>query len=511
MTDGLIVFLASLGAPTAPAMAGHRPWPRWQVEREGWLQLADRLFSADWSLLSLWGEAAEVHAALRDEADGGIAVVSLPCPTGRFPSLAAVRPGAIRLERAVQDLTGLLSEGLDDSRPWLDHDSWTQRFPLATVPAAPLPTPQPYVFLPSEGPGLHVIPVGPVHAGIIEPGHFRFTCHGETVVRLEERLGYLHKGTERLMRGKLPDDAARLAGRVSGDSTVAGTWSFCLALESALGLTVPRRALLLRALMAELERIANHINDVGAIANDAAFPFLQAECTTLREQVLRAADLAFGHRFMMDRVVPGGVAIDLKPGGVAALQALLALFRRELPRVAALYEQTASLQDRTVGTGIVSPELVWRFAAGGPVGRASMRAFDARKAVGYAPYDELEFEIPVLADGDVNARVQVRLAELTESLSMIGQILRRLEPGPARILLPDVSEAVEGMALVEGFRGDVLTWIRLGKGGRIERAHVRDPSWFQWPLLEVAIDGCIVADFPLCNKSFNCSYSGHDL
>jgi Ni,Fe-hydrogenase III large subunit len=261
--------------------------------------------------------------------------------------------------------------------------------------------------------------------------------------------------------------------------------------------------------MAELERIANHLGDVGAICNDAAFALMHAHCAVLRERVLRAADVCFGHRLMMDRIRPGGVAVDLGADGAAAVRALLAEIRRRFPELVELYDNTASLQDRTVATGRVAPELVQSFAAGGYVGRAAGRAFDARRTPGYPPYGQLELEVPVLEESDVNARVWVRIHEIRQSLSLLEQILERLPEGAIRTAVPGA--AGEGMALAEAFRGDVLVWLRLAPDGGVERCHLRDASWFQWPLLEAAIEGNIVADFPLCNKSFNCSYSGHDL
>ena len=362
-----------------------------------------------------------------------------------------------------------------------------------------------------EGEDLHQIPVGPVHAGIIEPGHFRFTANGETVVRLEQRLGYVHKGTDGLMIGATLDKGAKLASRTSGDSTVAYALAFAQAVESALQISVPERAVWLRALMAELERLANHFGDIGAICNDASFSLIYAECGILRERTLRAAHACFGHRLMMDRIVPGGVTDDLGEGGIDALRELLETVRTSFPGVVELYDNTASLQDRTVTTGYLAPTLARAFGAGGYVGRASGRAFDARKAVGYAPYDQLEFEAPVRDDGDVNARVWIRIREVEQSLRLIDQILERLPEGRIHSDRAKSGGTREGLALVEAFRGDVLIYVRIGEDGLIERCHMRDASWFQWPLLEVAIEGNIVADFPLCNKSFNCSYSGHDL
>jgi Ni,Fe-hydrogenase III large subunit len=262
--------------------------------------------------------------------------------------------------------------------------------------------------------------------------------------------------------------------------------------------------------MAELERIANHLGDFGAICNDAAFSIMLAHCGMLRERVLRCAAECFGHRLMMDRIVPGGVAANLHPPGAAAIRSLIATIRAALPPLVELYDSTASLQDRTVGTGFLSAELARRFGAGGYVGRASGRAFDARRAVAYPPYDALLFDVPVLTAGDVNARVWIRVREIEQSLTLLEQMLDHLPTGEFRVAL-EPRGPCEALALVEAFRGDVLIWLRTDASGRIDRCHARDASWFQWPLLEVAIEGNIVADFPLCNKSFNCSYSGHDL
>jgi Ni,Fe-hydrogenase III large subunit len=212
---------------------------------------------------------------------------------------------------------------------------------------------------------------------------------------------------------------------------------------------------------------------------------------------------------MRDAVRPGGVAADIGADVADTLHALVDDIRERFPALVDLYDNTASLQDRTVATGVLGPALVKQYAAGGYVGRASGRYFDARRSPGYPPYDDLKYEVPVLQEGDVNARVWVRIREVEQSLTLVEQILRRLPDGPVAVDLQ--AKAGEGMALVEAFRGDVLVWLRLGGDGRVARCHLRDASWFQWPLLEAAVEGNIVADFPLCNKSFNCSYSGHDL
>ena len=476
-------------------MANHQPWTRIQADESDWQQATDRLADGSLTLLSLWGELGGVQMAVLDDHD--ITVLALACPEGHFPSVGARHTPGIRLERTIRDLFGLQPDSLTDTRPWLDHGKW------AEDPAPP------YQFLPVDGDALHQIPVGPVHAGIIEPGHFRFTCDGETVVRLEERLGYVHKGIDLLMSSAPLSQAARLAGRVSGDSTVAYAFAFARAVEAALGIEPPARAVWLRAVMAELERLANHIGDVGAICNDASFSIMLAHCAVLREKILRTSADCFGHRLMMDRIVPGGVTADLEPSQVLHLRTLSNEIRTAMPRLTKLYDDTPSLQDRTVSTGILRPDLTKRFAPGGFVGRASGRDFDARRDLAYAPYDSLIFAVPVLQDGDVDARIWIRLKEITESLSLLDQLLDGLPSGPIATTEP-YADAGEGLAIVEAFRGDVLIWLRIA-GGVIDRCHMRDPSWFQWPLLEAVIEGNIVADFPLCNKSFNCSYSGHDL
>ncbi|WGS01231.1 NADH-quinone oxidoreductase subunit C [Bradyrhizobium sp. ISRA443] len=487
----------------------HHPWPRAVVDGEVWRSAASSLADGALSLLGLWGEPSRVNMAILDDRTADIGVLSLDCPDRRYPSVAAFHRPALRLERTIHDLFGLEAMGTPDTRRWLDHGRWQMRAPLGERLDAS-PDASPYPFLPAEGNSLHQVAVGPVHAGIIEPGHFRFTASGETVVRLEERLGYTHKGVEGLMAASTVEQAARLAGRVSGDSTVAYGLAFSQAVEAALQITVPSRALWLRALMAELERLANHLGDIGAICNDASFALMHAHCGVLRECVLRAAEAAFGHRLMRDLVVPGGLARDIAGDGPAAIRAALGEIRRHFPALVDLYDNTASLQDRTVGAGSLNPALARQFAAGGYVGRASGRNYDARRKPGYGPYDVLRFEVPVLNDGDVNARVWIRIREVEQSLALADQIIDGLEAGPVRVPLQGGFAASEGMAIVEGFRGDILAWLRL-RGDRVERCHLRDPSWFHWPLLEAAIEGNIVADFPLCNKSFNCSYSGQDL
>ncbi len=491
-------------------VANHRPWPRYEVDTARWEGIGGALGKGEADLLALWAEPDFVHLALRPPA-APPAVISLPVPDGAFPSVGKYHPPAIRLERAITDLYGYAPVGAPDTRAWLDHGAWGIRAPLGVRETVALRDPTDYQFQPVRGEGLHQIPVGPVHAGIIEPGHFRFTANGEIVARLEERLGYVHKGIDGLLINADPDRAARIVARASGDSTVALSFAFSLAYEAACNVVVPLRPQIIRGIMAELERLANHFGDIGAICNDAAFALLHSYCGIFREQVLSVCDKVFGHRLMMDAIMPGGVRQDI---GVEQARVILALLDDLAPRfdeVVRFYDATPSLLDRTRTTGVLSPELAARWAAGGYVGRASGRSFDTRRDVAYAPYDQAVFDVPVMQAGDVDARIWIRVHEIEASIKLLRTWLRGLPAGPVRVDVPQPVEACEGVAMVEAFRGDVLVWLRLAADGRIARCHVRDASWFQWPLLEAAIKGNIVADFPICNKSFNCSYAGHDL
>ncbi|MBI5111959.1 MAG: NADH-quinone oxidoreductase subunit C [Rhodovulum sp.] len=494
----------------APLAGPQRPWPRHEVDAAVFATIAEAVGAGERELLALWGEPGLVHMAIRMVGEMPC-VISTAVVDGRFPSVGRWHPPAIRPERAIRDLFGYEPEGAPDVRPWLDHGAWDRSAPLGAAGPAVRRDPADYEMLPVIGEALHQIPVGPVHAGIIEPGHFRFTANGETVVRLEERLGYVHKGIDALTTDVPIARAAERVARLSGDSTVAASFAFARAVEAALGITAPPRAAAIRGVMAELERLANHFGDVGAICNDAAFAIVLAHCGIFRERILALSAAVFGHRLMMGTIVPGGVAANITAEAarmiVATLDALLPAF----DEIVRLYEDTPSIQDRTCGTGHLAADLAVRFAAGGPVGRASARDFDARRDLAYPPYEGRAFDVPVFTAGDVDARIRVRIGEIAASATLIRALLATMPEGPILAPVPEAVAPCEGIAVTEAFRGDLLVWVRLAAGGRVARCHVRDASWFQWPLLEAAIEGNIVADFPLCNKSFNCSYSGHDL
>ena len=497
------------GAPGAKAL---------EVTAESWRAVAADVAAGGGRLLALWadperGNGPAVRAAFL--AESALLVVTLPIAPGatEYPGLEDLYPASSRMQRAARDLCGVRSTD-PDSRPWLRHAAWPAEFvPLrgSAAPPGALPAPVPYPFVRVEGDGVHEIPVGPVHAGTIEPGHFRFSVVGEKVLRLEERLGYVHKGIERRFTELRLAEGHRLAARVSGDSAVAYSWAYCQALEGAAGLTVPVRAAWLRALALELERVANHLGDLGALGNDAGFAFGFAQFSRLKELLLRSVQSALRQRYLLDFIVPGGTAVDLAPECGAALAARVAATESEVAVLRAIYDEHAGLRDRFAEAGAVAPVLAARLGLTGLAGRASGQAFDLRADLPCAPYQELAPRKAGGVEGDVAARVAMRFEELAESCRLLRTMLQRMPAGPRVAALPGVAEGSFAVGLVEGWRGPVLVALSAGAGGSIRRCHPHDPSWLNWPVLEHAIIGNIVPDFPLINKSFNLAYSGHDL
>jgi Ni,Fe-hydrogenase III large subunit/Ni,Fe-hydrogenase III component G len=505
------VQLRRLGAPL--------PIRHARVDRSGWAAAARSVAAGGGRLVSIWGSdrgtADEQIAHVAYATADGLLWLELAVEAGAgVPDLAEHFLCAVRLQRAMADLSGLHTEGSDDVRPWLDHGLWApgpaplqqgaQPHGLAGLPAD-------YAFVRVEGDGVHEIAVGPVHAGIIEPGHFRFSVVGEKVLRLEQHLGYVHKGIERRFTELPPQDAYRLAGRVSGDSTVAYAWAYCMALESAWGCEPPARAAWLRAVLLERERVANHLGDLGALGNDAALAFGLAQFSRLREDWQRLSGELFGHRLMMDAIVPGGVAVDLPGAAADRLRRQCEAIETEVRRLRTVYDEHAGLQDRFVGTGRVLPALAAQLGLAGMAGRASGQSADLRCDHDWAPYAQCKLKAATHRDGDVAARVALRFDEVFESLRFLGAACAGLPTGSLRAELAPPGAATLGAGWVEGWRGEVLVAIETGADGRIQRCHCHDPSWQNWPVLEHAVIGNIVPDFPLINKSFNLSYSGHDL
>ncbi len=468
-------------------------------------------------------EPVAVYAAFL--TDLGVLVLELPAPRRRgedaaYPGLEDAFLAASRMQRTLFDLSGVRSSD-PDRRPWLRHSAWPEDFhPLAGAASAAAGGSQGereseseggYSFVRVEGEGVHEIAVGPVHAGTIEPGHFRLSVVGEKVLRLEERLGYTHKGIERRFTELRLLDGHRLAARISGDSAVAFSWAYCQALEGMAGCVIPPRAAAIRALLLELERIANHLGDLGALGNDAGFAFGLAQFSRIKEELLRTVADAFGQRYLLDAVVPGGARVDVSPHAERALLARVASVAGEAAELRGIYDDHAGVRDRFTGTGVLTPALAARLGVLGLAGRASGQPVDARIDRPWPPYDELTPRKIVRSEGDVAARVAVRFEELEESCRLVRRILTALPPGPYATQVEAPGAGAFGVGLIEGWRGPALIALEAGPDGGIRRCHPHDSSVQAWPAIEHAILGNLVPDFPLINKSFNLAYSGADL
>jgi Ni,Fe-hydrogenase III large subunit/Ni,Fe-hydrogenase III component G len=495
--------------------------PAWEVVIEAGelLAICQKVADGGGRLVAMWAHDDRalryrfvLHVVLVNEA--GLLCLHLPLPQEFpvYPDISGIFPCACRMQRTVFDMLGLTASGSLDTRPWLRHGAWPENsFPLhKDFDAATSQEADNYPFVQVEGQGVHEIPVGPVHAGIIEPGHFRFSIIGERVLKLEERLGYVHKGIEKRFENNGLLFGAKLVGRVSGDSTVAYAWAYAMAAESIANVVPPKRAVWLRALLLERERIANHLGDLGYLSNDVAFSFGMSQFWILKEQVLRNNAALFGHRYLMDKIIPGGVNVDLAE--TATLLAECDLLEHEVRLLHSILEEHAGVQDRYIGAGTVEPKLAAQLGLCGLAGRASGQSWDARVQYACAPYDKLEVQMATHRNGDVAARVIVRFDELFESIRLMREIIAKLPAGEMlAITLEKLPGNGFGLGMVEGWRGEVLVAIHTDAEGNLTRVHPHDPSWQNWPVLEHAIMGNIVPDFPLINKSFNLSYSGHDL
>jgi Ni,Fe-hydrogenase III large subunit len=493
-----------------------------KIEASNWGRAADSACRQGLRWAGAWAEEDDagflLSACLEKRGTYLILRTRVAAKHPDLPSQAPYYWAADRTERHIQDLFGIRFEGHPDPRRWTRHQAWDEAayplrksFPAAGFPPAATPADQDYPFLKAQGASVYEIPVGPVHAGIIEPGHFRFHAIGETVLHLEERLGYVHKGIEKIAEGRDPDGLARLAGRVSGDTTVGHAWAACLAMERAAALDIPPRAAYLRGILAERERVANHLWDLGALCNDVGFAFGYYQFGRLRELWLRENQALFDHRLMMDRIVPGGVAVDVNTEAAARMRDSILALRKELSELVTILDANSSLEDRFLGAGVLPAETAAVLGALGFVGRASGQTFDVRQDAPYAPYDRLNVRVPLESQSDIASRFWVRYKELRAALRLIEQMLADLPPGDLAAPWQKPREGAAGFGVVEGWRGEILCYVRFDQNNRIGRYYPRDPSVINWPALEKLILNNIVPDFPVCNKSVNGSYSGHDL
>ncbi len=440
--------------------------------------------------------------------------VSVPVDSAvtEVPSLAALQYPASRFEREIRDQFGIRAVGHPDPRPLVKHGFWpADQYPLRKDARL---TPfaddgQPFPFTEVGGEGVYEIPVGPVHAGVIEPGHFRFSVMGETIIDMKSRLYFTHKGTEKLFEGRDPLDGVELAERVSGDTSVGHALAYCQAVEAAAAADVPQRARLIRVVLLELERLYNHVGDFGAIANDTGFAVAQAHCLRVRERLMRLNKRLTGSRLLRGIVAPGGLAreVELTSAVPDEVDAALADFHE----IVDICLRNTLVRDRVQGTGVLHADLARDYGVLGYVARASGIDLDARRDHPCAAYDQLGVCVAVMTGGDVMARAMVRVEEARESTRLIRQACALARSGPVRVPITGSTPYRAAFGIVEGWRGRIVHWIATGNDGRLHRVKIVDPSFFNWPALSHALVGNIVPDFPLCNKSFNQSYSGNDL
>ncbi len=520
--DSLLSLIEQAGVPVRHLPDIKGPAQAVALDAHFWGKVAAVAAAQHVRWCAVWGEhrppKINIFALLAGKNGHLLIQTTIPDIQGALPSQTPSFPAANRPERYLQEMFGMRFTDHPDQRRWMRHLAWNadqyplrKDFPKAGTAPEETPPDCEYPFIPAEGEGVYEIPVGPVHAGIIEPGHFRFQAVGEDILCLEEHLGYVHKGIEKCAEGRDMAGLARLAARVSGDSTVAHAWAACQACENAIGLTTPARALVIRAILAERERIANHLGDMGACCNDVGFAFAQVHFSRLRELWQRENAAVFGHRLLMDVVIPGGVTHDIGPVEIERLKVAVEQLRHELDDLLPLLYEYPSLQDRLRTTGVLSLNKARNLGVLGFVARACGECWDLRRDAPYAPYEKVTVAVPFSSGGASSNRVHVRGGEILVSLDLLDSFLANLPAGDICGALPSITTTCCGVGCIEGWRGEVIAYVRLEADGTVSRYFPRDPSWLNWPALEVLILGEIVPDFPLCNKSVNGSYSGHDL
>jgi Ni,Fe-hydrogenase III large subunit/Ni,Fe-hydrogenase III component G len=431
-----------------------------------------------------------------------------------FPSLSAEFPSVNWQEREIQDWFGLKAVGHPNPRRVALHDNWPDVHPLRKDFAIDAVLGkfegERHIYRPALGEGVFQVPVGPVHAGIIEPGHFNFSVAGEPVIYLQLRMFYTHKGTEKMFE-KLPvHKAVFLAESISGDSSFSHGTAFCQAIERAAEVEVPLRAHVMRTILLELERICNHVGDIGAIANDVGFVIANAHAGRLKETLVNLNELMTGNRLLRGMTCIGGVRRGWDSAQLDALRVTLDWFANEFQDLVELIDSSESTRDRLEQTGVLRPEKARDLGIVGVGGRASGMDLDARRDHPYAAYSRYPFRVPVYQAGDVLQRMQVRIDEVTESMSIIRRAVVESSQGEFRVPVPRVPADRCALSAVEGWRGEIIHWVRTGPENYLQRCKIKDPSLNNWPALVEAIQGNIIADFPVINKSFNLSYSGTD-
>jgi len=491
------------------------------VEKDAVVSICDHLYhNLNAPLVSMFATderikegCFKIHYVFEEREDAFVIIkINVDEKSLQFPSITHKIPAANWYEREIQDMFGLTAKGHPDPRRLIHFEDWPSgAYPLRKdfdIMTKPQRVEGEYAYRKVEGEGVYEIPVGPVHAGVIEPGHFRFSVAGEPVINLEIRHFYTHKGIEKLFENIPLDKAVFLAERVSGDNSIAHAVAFCQAVEKIAGIEVPRRALYIRTILLELERLYNHLGDIAGIATDVAYAFGAAHANRLKENILQLNESVTGSRMLRGMNATGGVRRDIGNERDKMLSELSS-FHGEFKELVMLLFSTSSVADRIENTGRIHNDVAKGLHAVGPVARASGIDRDTRRDHPYAAYGELSFKVPVLKSGDVNARTRVRADEVYESLSIIQQALNRLPDGDIRT---EVKEIPEGNALgyTEAPRGETIYWVNTSRN-KIERCKVRDPSFCNWLAIEYAVLDNIVPDFPIINKSLSLSYSGNDM
>ncbi|HEY3998688.1 MAG TPA: NADH-quinone oxidoreductase subunit C [Candidatus Xenobia bacterium] len=472
------------------------------------------------------GHLALLTACAQDASDLALVAVLIPpggqqvellfAPVGpgaSYPALSADVPQAHWFERALGDMFGLHPEGHPRFKSLILHEAWPDHFhPLRDAHWPEDIVARHYPFLSVEGQGVFEIPVGPIHASVIEPGHFRFSCLGEIIENLEIRLGYQHRGLEQQLT-QVPWQKARFwAEAASSDTSVGNALAHAWAVEDLLQATPPREAVLRRALALEIERIASHLGDLGGLAADIGYAGGAAIFGRLRGQALGLGEWLTGSRFLTGYVIPGGVAFDSPPPTRDHVSRDLEALQTATRSAVDLFLENPSVLERMEGIGRLRPRLARQFGLVGPAGRASGVACDIRQQLRQEPWSSLTWTPASGGTGDVLSRAQVRVSELHTSLDLVGQMLQQWSSGPLSAPLPaDLPVRACGLGIVEAWRGELLHLIMTDAAGRIVRYAIKDPSFHNWTGLAIAARGELVADFPLCNKSFSLSYSGNDL
>ncbi len=436
---------------------------------------------------------------------------------GEFPSITGDIHEASGYERKIKTFFGLVPAGHPSPRQILLHENWpADKFPLRKHfdwRERPAKANGEYEMQKVEGEGIYEIPVGPVHAGIIEPGHFRFSVAGEEIILLEAKLGYKHKGVEKLFETLPLEEKLKLSERISGDTSFTHSMAFCQAVEELAGVKIPKKAEYLRVVFSELERLANHFNDIGFIMLDTGYSFGGSNGARLRERIMQWNERLTGSRFLRGANVLGGVSKDISPAYRNDLIEDLDKIKKDFSEVIAIAEQSSSVSNRLRGTGRIGRQLAEDHGAVGVAGRAVGIEHDARIEYPYAAYGNLKFGMVLEKEGDVEARFNVRVKEVYSSIGIIEQALEEIESDGELKHGGEIKMKGNGLSIgiAEGWRGEIVYFVATDSDGNISRVDVRDPSFLNWPLVGHAGKGNVVPDFPLINKSFNLSYSGNDL